>query len=132
GNLTAGNLAQTVAGWRHLLPTRAVGGAMIDHPWDLVQNNARALEQDERHWRTHREAAPLGGVTVQGPAERLLADPTARIEPMALIDTTTGPVLVDRGAVVQAFSRLQGPCYIGAGTRVLAGRLSGASIGPAC
>src|SRR5262249_4344383 len=86
----------------------------------------------ERHWRTHREAAPVQGVTVQGPPERLLADPSARIEPLVLIDTTPGPVMIDRGAVVQAFSRLQGPCYVGPGTHVLAGRLAGTSIGPAC
>jgi UDP-N-acetylglucosamine diphosphorylase/glucosamine-1-phosphate N-acetyltransferase len=131
-DLDVSNLADRVAEWQAALPTRPAGGAMIDYPWDLVENNARALEQDERHWWTNRPAARIEGLTVQGPPERLLADPTARIEPMVLIDTTHGPVILDHGAVVQAFSRLQGPCYIGPGTQVLAARLAGASIGPAC
>jgi UDP-N-acetylglucosamine diphosphorylase/glucosamine-1-phosphate N-acetyltransferase len=66
------------------------------------------------------------------PAEDLLIDPGAEVEPMVLFDTTKGPVMVDRGAVVQSFSRLEGPCYVGPETRVLAGRLKGSSFGPHC
>src|SRR5262249_47227777 len=51
---------------------------------------------------------------------------------LVLIDTTKGPVMVDRGAVVQAFSRLEGPCYVGPDTHVLAGRAKGSSLGPHC
>jgi UDP-N-acetylglucosamine diphosphorylase/glucosamine-1-phosphate N-acetyltransferase len=51
---------------------------------------------------------------------------------MVHIDTTNGPVLLDSGAVVQSFSRIEGPCYIGAGTRVLSARIHGGSIGPQC
>jgi UDP-N-acetylglucosamine diphosphorylase/glucosamine-1-phosphate N-acetyltransferase len=105
---------------------------MIDHPWDLVEHNARALEQDGRHWQTHRPAVAPAGPSVQGPANRFLADPTARVEPLVLIDTTKGPVMLDRGAVVQAFSRLEGPCYVGPDTHVLAGRVKGSSLGPHC
>src|SRR5207248_4001999 len=47
-------------------------------------------------------------------------------------DTTRGPVLVDRGAVVQAFSRLEGPCYVGPQTQVLAARVRGSSLGEQC
>jgi UDP-N-acetylglucosamine diphosphorylase/glucosamine-1-phosphate N-acetyltransferase len=141
--LSVSHFSRVLAQWSDALPARPAGGSMIDYPWDLVENNARALEQDERHWRTHREAVSLfalqntgsgqlQGVTVQGPPERLLVDPLARVEPMVLIDTTGGPVMLDRGARVQAFSRLEGPCYIGPGTHVLAGRLKGVSIGPHC
>jgi UDP-N-acetylglucosamine diphosphorylase/glucosamine-1-phosphate N-acetyltransferase len=56
---------------------------------------------------------------------------SARVEPMVLIDTTKGPVLIDEGAQVQSFSRLEGPCYVGCDTRVLGARIHG-SIGPQC
>jgi UDP-N-acetylglucosamine diphosphorylase/glucosamine-1-phosphate N-acetyltransferase len=125
-------LARRLAELREALPHRQVGGAMIDRPWDLVENNAAALAQDERHWRTHREAARLAGVTVTGPAERFLADPGARVEPFVHVDTTKGPVLLDRGAVVASFSRLEGPCYVGPHTQVLGARVSGSSFGPQC
>jgi UDP-N-acetylglucosamine diphosphorylase/glucosamine-1-phosphate N-acetyltransferase len=114
------------------LPGRAVGGRFINRPWDLVENNARALGQDERFWRTHRETALPAGPSVVGPADRVLIDPSAHVEPLVLIDATRGPVLVDAGAEVLAFSRLEGPCYVGPGTHVYAGRVKGSSFGPHC
>ena len=131
-DLTAQNLSWRLTDWKATLPVREAGGAMIDHPWDLVENNTWALEQDERYWRTHREAVQPREPSRIGPPERLLVDPTARIEPLVLIDTTSGPVMIDRGAVVQAFSRLEGPCYVGADTHILAGRVKGSSLGPQC
>jgi UDP-N-acetylglucosamine diphosphorylase / glucose-1-phosphate thymidylyltransferase / UDP-N-acetylgalactosamine diphosphorylase / glucosamine-1-phosphate N-acetyltransferase / galactosamine-1-phosphate N-acetyltransferase len=132
-DLTGQTLVWQVGSWKRALPRRPAGGAMIEHPWDLVGHNASALEQDHRHWLTHREGAPVpAGAHLVGPAERYVADPTARVEPLVLVDTTRGPVLVDRGAVVQAFSRLEGPCYVGPHTQVLAARVRGSSLGEQC
>jgi UDP-N-acetylglucosamine diphosphorylase/glucosamine-1-phosphate N-acetyltransferase len=130
--LTFQNVTGRVATLREELPARPASGVMIDYPWDLVENNARALLQDERHWRTHRPAVVPAGPAIQGPAERLLADPSALVEPLVLIDTTKGPVMLDRGVVVQAFSRLEGPLYVGPDTQVSAGRIKGSSLGPQC
>jgi UDP-N-acetylglucosamine diphosphorylase/glucosamine-1-phosphate N-acetyltransferase len=41
-------------------------------------------------------------------------------------------VLVDHGAVVRSFSRLEGPCYVGPGTQVRGAKVSGSSFGPHC
>lgn len=129
--LSLGNLGWRLEEWRHRLPQRDAGGRMIDYPWDLVENNGAALEEDYRHW--WKAGVPEAhGVSISGPAERCLIAHTATIEPMVHIDTTNGPVLIDRGAVVQSFSRIEGPCYIGAGTRVLSARIHGGSIGPQC
>lgn len=119
-------------GWHQALPTLPAGGTLMRHPWDLVEHNAAALRDDGRFWRTHQPTAPPGGYSLIGAPDDLLVDPTARIEPLVLIDTTSGPVMVDRGAVVQAFTRLEGPCYIGPGTHVLSARVKGSSIGPHC
>src|SRR5262249_32108130 len=56
----------------------------------------------------------------------------APVERLVRADTTAGPVLIDRGAVVHAFSRLQGPCYVGPDSWVLGARLRGGSLGPCC
>jgi UDP-N-acetylglucosamine diphosphorylase/glucosamine-1-phosphate N-acetyltransferase len=128
-------LAADNLGW-HLerrceeLPRREVGGAMMAYPWDLVEHNARALEED------FRQAGPVGpppaGLTLIGSAERLRIDPAAHIEPMVVLDTTKGPVTIERGAVVQAFSRIEGPCHVGPDTHLLAARVRGSSFGPQC
>jgi len=114
------------------LPRRPAGGALIDWPWDLVERNADALADDYLRWREQYEPGRFEGVSVVGPPELFRAAPTARVEPLALIDTTRGPVLIDRGAVVRAFSRLEGPGYVGPDTQVLSARVSGSSFGPAC
>jgi len=49
-----------------------------------------------------------------------------------LADTRNGPVVIDRGAAVHAFSRLEGPCYIGPESWILAAKLRGGTIGPKC
>ena len=67
-----------------------------------------------------------------GPRDQVVVDSQATIEPQVLLDTTRGPVMIDRGAVVQAFTRLEGPCYVGQETQILAARVRGGSIGPLC
>jgi UDP-N-acetylglucosamine diphosphorylase/glucosamine-1-phosphate N-acetyltransferase len=126
------DLARRLAEWRDALPARPAGGVMIDRPWDLVESNARALLQDEQYWRHSRETALPSAPAIQGPPERLLAAPSARVEPLVLIDTTRGPVILDDGAAVQALSRLEGPLYVGPNTQVLAARVKGSSVGPQC
>jgi UDP-N-acetylglucosamine diphosphorylase/glucosamine-1-phosphate N-acetyltransferase len=107
------------------------GGRLIAHPWDLVEQNPASLDSDYLHWRALGVPSATG-LTITGPAEYCLLAPSARVEPLVHIDTTKGPVLIDEEAVVQSFSRLQGPCYVGVGTRIRGARLSGSSIGPCC
>jgi UDP-N-acetylglucosamine diphosphorylase/glucosamine-1-phosphate N-acetyltransferase len=131
--LSAEGLARRLAGWQSALPQQRAGGALITYPWDLVEHNGAALEQDYQLWQDGRERRGLPeGVALVGPPGRVLLDPEARVEPCVLLDATRGPVLVDRGAVVQAFSRLEGPCYVGPQTHVLGARLHGGSLGPCC
>jgi UDP-N-acetylglucosamine diphosphorylase/glucosamine-1-phosphate N-acetyltransferase len=104
---------------------------LIAYPWDLVEHNAAALEDDYRHWKQCGVPAATG-VSLSGPPDRCLIAHAAQIEPMVHIDTTNGPVLIDSKAVVHAFSRIEGPCYIGTATRVQSARIHGGSIGPQC
>lgn len=127
------DLARHLTGWKETLPQRQTGGTLMDYPWDLVEANGSALEQDYRLWQATRERRPLPeGVALIGPPERVLIDPQARLEPSVVLDSTSGPVLLDRGALVQSFSRLEGPCYVGPHTQVLGARLRGSSLGAQC
>jgi UDP-N-acetylglucosamine diphosphorylase/glucosamine-1-phosphate N-acetyltransferase len=113
------------------LPHVPAGGQMVRYLWDLVAQNPSRL------CAAVAGGAPAGGrpegATLIGPAERLRIDPTACVEPLVAFDTTRGPVTVAARAVVQALTRLEGPCHVGPGTQVLGARLrGGTTLGPHC
>lgn len=109
---------------------RAADGWWMDRPWDLVRHLPAMLAAD-----IPTLADGLGGppshVTVIGD-QAVFVHPTAKIEPYVVCDTTAGPILIQAGASIAAFTRLVGPCIIGASTQVLGGRVSGSSIGEHC
>lgn len=115
---------------KQTLPRREAGGSVMAYPWDLVDSNAQALVEDYRIF-SHRPAA-LAGLAVVGPGSQVAVDATAQIDPFVVADTRNGPVIVDRGATIYSFSRLEGPCYIGPGSWILGAKLRGGSIGPQC
>jgi UDP-N-acetylglucosamine diphosphorylase/glucosamine-1-phosphate N-acetyltransferase len=120
--------------WKATLPRRPAGGRLVRHAWELVERNAEELRRDftgdPAGQRTESRPAPLALI---GPAEHLLIDPSAQVEPFVVADTTRGPVIVDREAVVAAFTRLEGPCYVGPQTHVLGAKVrAGTTFGPCC
>ncbi len=54
------------------------------------------------------------------------------IEPGVVLDTTDGPIWLDDGAAVRAFTRLAGPAYVGPNSTILGGSVEAVSIGPVC
>jgi UDP-N-acetylglucosamine diphosphorylase/glucosamine-1-phosphate N-acetyltransferase len=130
--LAPANLPWHLSAWEQAWPKVQAGGAMIDWPWHPVEHNAEALEADYPHWAERHAPGRFDGVSVLGPPERFRAAPGAAVEPAVVIDTRKGPVLLDEGAAVGAFSRIEGPCYVGLGTQFHAARVSGSSFGPQC
>lgn len=131
--LTAESLQAWVETCMETMPTHQVGGAVVQYPWDLVENNQTMLREDPPFWQQlHPQVASPTGVHLSGPTDRFLVAPDAKVETLVFVDTTEGPVLIDSGAEVHAFSRVQGPCYVGPGTRVLGAKVQGSSFGPGC
>jgi UDP-N-acetylglucosamine diphosphorylase/glucosamine-1-phosphate N-acetyltransferase len=56
----------------------------------------------------------------------------AAIEPGVVFDTRAGAIAIAEGAEVRHGTRLEGPCWIGPGTRVLGGFIRGSAFGPRC
>ena len=78
-----------------------------------------------------RSGAPPEGALVLGDAARVRTA-GATIEPGVVFDVRHGAVIVDAGAEVRHGTRLEGPCYIGPGCRVLGGFIRGSVFGPRC
>jgi UDP-N-acetylglucosamine diphosphorylase/glucosamine-1-phosphate N-acetyltransferase len=107
---------------------------MVNRLWDLVSGNGEQIAHDFRQLAdlAHAGYRPEG-MQVVGPSDRLLLDPSAQLDPLVVADTRGGPVVVARDAVVTAFSRLEGPCFVGPGTQVFGARVrAGTTLGPHC
>lgn len=103
----------------------------IDHLWDLLSGLETELALDLREAKPTWERAPLpDGVWVLG-AECRVA-PEARLDPGVVLDAREGPIVVERGARLEAHTHLLGPAYVGPGTQLLGGRLQHVAFGPEC
>ena len=106
-------------------------GWWMSEVWDYIGHLVPMLEDD---------LPRLGaGITRELPsmcirigAHPIFLDDGAEIEESVCFDVSAGPVLVRAGAHVQAFTRLVGPLYIGAGSTVSTDRIATSSIGDVC
>lgn len=110
-----------------------IPGVWLDNVWDLVAQLHTALADDIPRLVDGLKARPLGDhpATVLG-AHGVFVEESAMIEPHVVFDTTAGPVLLRRGAAVQAFSRVAGPCLVGRESTIVGGRVTGCAIGEVC
>lgn len=123
-----------VADWSKVLPGVEAGGVVVRRPWELVDLNAAQIAAD---FALTCDPTAAGfhpaGFAVVGPADRLYLHPSARIDPMVVADTTAGPVWIGEGAVVTAFTRLEGPCAVGPHSHLFGAKVkAGTTIGPHC
>jgi UDP-N-acetylglucosamine diphosphorylase/glucosamine-1-phosphate N-acetyltransferase len=112
-----------------------IDGIWLDGVWDLVGSLPALLDRDIPALATHLGLTPWhpepGGAVILGP-HPVFIEPGATIEPYAVLDTTTGPILVQSGSRVQAFTRLTGPCFIGRHCLITTDRIAGCAIGEHC
>ncbi|GIW78552.1 MAG: hypothetical protein KatS3mg105_0359 [Gemmatales bacterium] len=119
--------------WKRTLPHRQAGGKLLSYLWEFVDANGDQLVNDFESTPFAVGAASPEHIAVVGSRHRLRVDPTAQVEPLVVADTANGPVVIDAEAKVSAFSRLEGPCYIGPGSHVLGAKIrAGTTIGPDC
>jgi UDP-N-acetylglucosamine diphosphorylase/glucosamine-1-phosphate N-acetyltransferase len=118
--------------WSRTLLTQPTAGAMIRHAWELVERNGDEIIADVLG-ATDLPSGTWENLSIVGPTNRVHIAPTARIDPFVVFDTTQGPIVVGERVVVTAFTRIQGPCVLGAGTQVMGASLrGGVTLGPNC
>lgn len=111
--------------------TAEVAGWLLDAPWDLVRHLPAMLAADVPVLAKALKAKALGGSAVRG-AHTVYVEEGAEVEPYVLLDAHAGPILIRRGAVVQAYTRLVGPAVVGLDSTVVGDRIASVSIGERC
>jgi UDP-N-acetylglucosamine diphosphorylase/glucosamine-1-phosphate N-acetyltransferase len=109
-------------------------GKLLTRPWQLVAHNAVQIVDDFSASSSTKGWSPDSTqVAVIGSPDRVSIDRAARIDPFVVLDATQGPISVAAGAVIQSFTRLEGPCHIGIGAQLFRAHIrKGTTIGPAC
>lgn len=109
---------------------KQVKGITINKVWDVITHNERLIDLHFRRLRK-RGSVPKAAY-IQGKRSNLLIGKDVRIHKQVFLDTTDGPVYVDRGAVIRPFTTIVGPSYIGPGTIVDRAKVTKSTIGPHC
>jgi UDP-N-acetylglucosamine diphosphorylase/glucosamine-1-phosphate N-acetyltransferase len=113
-----------------------VAGRRLEHLWNLVDANPAEVSEDVIRLSRGKGREIDGEVHAMAAVEGeygVVVSEGATVEPFVFLDATRGPVFIARGAVVKAHSTIEGPAYVGEGTRILGGRIrGGTTIGPGC
>ena len=115
-----------------------VNGVWLEEVWDIVRHLSLLLTADIPALAASLKCSTVPSMAPTQPENSVASDHLAfaeqgaTVEPFTLFDTTLGPILLRKGATVQAFTRVVGPCYIGENSSVMGDRISGSSIGDTC
>ena len=125
----------TLESWLTSLPTMEFpGGMVLSYPWELIEQNSQQIIAD------FQLRNRLSGVVPDHPQIAVLGNPdqisiheTADIDPFVVLDARHGPIWIDAHVKLQAFTRLEGPCFVGERSQLFRANVrEGCSIGPVC
>jgi UDP-N-acetylglucosamine diphosphorylase/glucosamine-1-phosphate N-acetyltransferase len=106
-------------------------GHWLENVWDYIAYLSPMLSEDITVLGAGMPQETPAGALRMG-EHGLFVERGAVVEPHVCFDLTAGPVLLRAGSHVQAFTRLCGPVYVGAGSTVTTDRIACASIGEVC
>jgi UDP-N-acetylglucosamine diphosphorylase/glucosamine-1-phosphate N-acetyltransferase len=98
GTLSRARLGALVKGFERIESSAPL---LFSYPWDLLEANGEAIS-----------------AAAKGAPKKLALSADAEVEKFVSFDVSGGPVIVEDGARIEAFSRISGPCYIGRGATV--------------
>ena len=128
------NFREFIDSLKQKLKKKEVKARMITYPWDLINNNCWALEEDFEFPAKEgiQEKLP-SSATIYGEKDRVFIAKSATIQPLVLLDSTKGSIYIDEEAIIFAHSHIKGPSYIGKKSQILGANIGeGISIGPLC
>lgn len=109
---------------------------IINYLWDLIKLNPEEIEKDfKRLFQVkkndlRKEVEP--SVKIYNPKDVYIGKNTY-IDAFVVLDARKGPVYIDEDVVIQAYTKIEGPAYIGTGSILFGAKIrQGTSIGSFC
>jgi UDP-N-acetylglucosamine diphosphorylase/glucosamine-1-phosphate N-acetyltransferase len=109
-----------------------LGGKVLGRVWELMIGSGEQVTEDVAALFPDAPAPELPAGAYRFGDHALVMGEGVRVEPGVVFDLTAGPVWLDDGSEVRAFTRMSGPGYVGKRSIVLGGPLAEFSIGPVC
>ncbi len=116
---------------RSKVTLREIEAPVFRHLWEMVSFNAEAIAIDIKlsskikSWRGSESATKFD--------RDLYVHHDTTIPDEVFFDTKNGPIVIDKEAIIEPRSLIQGPAYIGRKSSILGGIIrEGCSIGPVC
>ena len=114
----------------HPAPAIEVEGLVLHGAADLIRALERLLPGDAAALLGESDPLPAGCHVLGDAAQLVLHEPS--VEPGVVFDVRPGPIVLEHGVEVRTGTRLEGPLWVGANTRLLGGAIRGSAIGPHC
>lgn len=113
-------------------PDVAIPGEVLEWPWKLMEGNGLRLSTDLSAGDSTAGGSELPAhVALLGSGVLSVAE-GVELEPHVVLDTRSGPIRLEPGVAVRAFTRLSGPAWVGPGSILLGGEIGGVTIGRGC
>jgi UDP-N-acetylglucosamine diphosphorylase/glucosamine-1-phosphate N-acetyltransferase len=110
---------------------RRITGRWINEVWDYIGTLVDQLAEDIPIRAKTLEATERTDATVIGTAGVFIEE-GAKIGPQVVLDASSGPILIRKGATIAPFTHLVGPIAVGRDSQILGDRVAASSIGDTC
>jgi UDP-N-acetylglucosamine diphosphorylase/glucosamine-1-phosphate N-acetyltransferase len=118
-----------------MIPATKTSASLYNYCWELVAGLHESMVNDfeylkKNHTDTKEFSISDGAYLVN--KDDIILSNGVKLAPGSVIDATEGPVYIGENSVVDSHAAIYGPCFIDHDSRILAGKVSGSSIGPVC
>jgi len=101
--------------------------------WEIIALNGDFIREDFNFLSEKNQNNIKKDVTIVGNKNLCFIEDDVQIDPLVVFDVSKGPIVVKKGTVINSFSRIEGPAFIGENCIILGAKIrEGTSIGNFC
>jgi UDP-N-acetylglucosamine diphosphorylase/glucosamine-1-phosphate N-acetyltransferase len=119
------------------LPAEQIAAKLLNYLWDFVSGNPDEISRDFQllkprlNFKHMFDNCSVDQQAVIYKPENVYIGRNTKIEAFAVLNAENGPIYIDDDCTIQAFTRIEGPAYIGKNTQIFGAKISGGcSFGP--
>ena len=110
-----------------------ITGIGFKYLWEIVDYNGTAIGTEFADFKNLKSGGKVDPKTSLLKKSNIYLGQGVVIYPQVIIDAAEGPVIIERGTVVEPLTFIKGPCYIGPNCRIVGGKIrEGCSFGAVC